>query len=111
LAATGEADVYVEFADEAYLQLYRDAWETLVEPHPLPWVLALTAFEASIGIATLRPGRARLVALAASAVFIAALTPGNAYTLGNQLLAALPAYLCVRQWRAGQQTHQHDRGS
>lgn len=100
LAATGQADVYAEFADTAYLDLYRDAWQTLVEPHPLPWVVALTAFEAAAGAATLTPGRARLAGLGASAAFIVALTPGNAYTLGNPLLAALPAYLLVRHLRA-----------
>jgi hypothetical protein len=101
LAATGQADVYSEFADDAYLDLYHDAWHTLVEPHPLPWVLALIAFEATAGAATLTSGRARLLGLGAAAVFIVALTPGNAYTLGNPLLAALPAYLLVRHLRAG----------
>lgn len=100
LAATGQADVYADFADAAYLDLYRDAWQTLVEPHPLPWVLALTAFEAAVGAATLTRGRARLVGLGASAAFVVALTPGNAFTLGNPLLAALPAYLLVRHLRA-----------
>jgi hypothetical protein len=101
LAATGQADVYADFADAAYLELYRDAWHTLVEPHPLPWVLALTGFEATVGVATLTSGRARLLGLGAAAVFIVALTPGNAYTLGNPLLAALPTYLFARHVLAG----------
>jgi hypothetical protein len=96
LAATGRADVYAQFADGAYLDLYRDAWRTLVEPHPLPWVLALTAFEAAAGAATLTSGRARLLGLGAATVFIVALTPGNADTLVNPLLAVLPAYLFAR---------------
>jgi hypothetical protein len=96
LAVTGRADVYAQFADGAYLDLYRNAWQSLVEPHPLPWVLALTAFEAAAGAATLASGRARLLGLGAATVFIVALTPGNADTLVNPLLAVLPAYLFAR---------------
>lgn len=96
LAATGRAEVYAQFADDAYLELYRGAWQTLVEPHPLPWVLALTAFEAAVGVATLASGRVRLFGLGAATVFIVALTPGNADTLANPLLASLPAYLFAR---------------
>lgn len=101
LAATGESQLYVEFAETAHLELYRDAWEALVEPHPLPWVVALVAFEAAAGAATLGDGRRRLAGLWASALFVLALTPANAYTLGNPLLAALPAYLAVRHQRPG----------
>lgn len=66
--AAGRSQLYVDFIDETYLDVYRRAWKTLVAPHPLPWVLALTAFEAAAGAATLRHGRARLIELAASAV-------------------------------------------
>lgn len=110
LATTGQADVYAEFADAAYLDLYRDAWQTLVEPHPLPWVLALIVFEATAGAATLSRGRARLLGLGAAVVFIVALTPGNAYTLYNPLLAALPAYLFARYVQADRDaTQDHQR--
>jgi hypothetical protein len=103
LAATGRSQLYVEFINDTYIEAYRRAWETLVAPHPLPWVLALIVFEAAAGVATLRGGRARLVGLAASVVFVAALTPASPYTLGNPVLAALPGYLFVRQLRASRQ--------
>lgn len=106
LAATGQAHVYAEFAETASLDLYRDAWQTLVEPHPLPWVLALIVFEATAGAATLTRARARLLGLGAAVVFIVALTPGSAYTLANPLLAALPAYLFVRYVRADRDARQ-----
>lgn len=99
MAAAGRSQLYVAFIDDTYVELYGRAWETLVAPQPLPWVLALTVFEAAVGAATLRGGRARLVGLAASAVFVAALTPASPYTLGNPVLAALPAYLLVRHVR------------
>jgi len=92
MAAAGRSQLDVEFIDQTYLELYRRAWETLVAPRPLPWVLALTVFEAAVGAATLRRGRVRLIGLAASAVFVAVLPPaGRPYTLGNPGLSALPA--------------------
>lgn len=100
VAAAGRSQLYVEFIDDTYVEFYRRAWELLVASRPLPWVLALTAFEAAVGAATLRGGRARLVGLAASAVFVAALTPAGPYTLGNPVLAAVPVYLLVRHVRA-----------
>ena len=83
LAAAGRSQVYVEFVTEAYLDVYRRAWDALVAPHPLPWVLALVAFEAAIGWATLRSGRLRVIGLAGSAAFVVALTPAGPYTLGT----------------------------
>lgn len=104
LVAAGHSQLYVEFIDDTYVEGYRRAWETLVAPQPLPWVLALIVFEAAAGVATLRGGRARLVGLAASVVFVVALTPASPYTLGNPVVAALPGYLFVRQLRAGRQS-------
>lgn len=101
LAAAGQAQVYVAFADTTPLSLYRTAWDTLVAPAPLPWVVALTGFEAAVGLATLGRGRTRVLGLAAATVFIVALTPAAPpYTLGNPVLAALPAYLAIRHHQA-----------
>lgn len=109
LAATGRTQLYVEFIDDAYLEVYRRVWETLVAPHPMPWVVALIVFEAGVGAATLRDGPWRLMGLAASAVFVAALTPANPYTLGNPVLTALPAYLFVRHLRVRRQATPGER--
>lgn len=60
MVMAGRSRLHVEFIDDTYVELYRRAWETLVAPRPLPWVLALIAFEATVGVTTLRGGRARL---------------------------------------------------
>lgn len=60
LAAAGHSQLYVDFIDDTDVEVHRRAWETLVAPQPLPWVLALIGFEAAVGVRGGRsPGRIR----------------------------------------------------
>ena len=100
LVALGHADVYAAMADDSPIGLYRAVWQQLVPPHPLPWALALIAFEIAVGVAALGRGRAPLAALIASILFVVGLIPASPpYTSWNALLALVPAYLLLRHLR------------
>lgn len=100
LVILGHADVYAAVADDSPFGLYRAVWQQLVTPHPLPWALALIAFEIAVGAAALGRGRGPLAALLASVLFVVGLIPASpSFTSWNALLALLPAYLLLRHLR------------
>jgi hypothetical protein len=89
--AASDLDLYRGFADEAFLDLYRQAWASVVSPHVEVLVPLLIAFELAVGV-TLWWARARAlrVTLWLVVAFHLALVPANAYAAWNLLLVLLP---------------------
>jgi hypothetical protein len=64
---------YSGFADGSWSSFVTETWESLVVPHDWVFIGLLIAFEASVGVLVLIPGRARRIALILIAAFHVAL--------------------------------------
>jgi hypothetical protein len=64
---------YSGFADWSWSAFVTDTWESLVVPHDWIFIGMLVAFEATMGVLVLIPGRSRRIALALILAFHVAL--------------------------------------
>ncbi len=82
---------YSGFADWSWSSFVTDTWETLVVPHDAIFIGLLIAFEATVGVLVLVPGRARRIGLVLIMAFhVALLSFGWAYLVWvAPMLAAL----------------------
>lgn len=91
--AVGHPGVYESFDDYAVLGLYRAVWRDVVVPRLRTFLALVVLFEAAVGAAILRGGRAGTVGHAAGLGFQAFLVPfWFVYGLPNVALAGVHAW-------------------
>jgi hypothetical protein len=91
-------EVYERFADQALVDAYADAWNSLVAPNTAVLVPLVATFEFAVGAALLWRGRAVRTGHAAAGLFQAALILSGPWGPVNAVLAAVHAAAARRTY-------------
>ncbi len=95
-----DPQIYVTFAGQAYIPLYRDVALRVVTPNPALFGLAVMVFELAVATLALQKGRAVTVGLVGMALFQVGIVPLGVEEAPCLLLAAALAYLTTRRFDA-----------
>ena len=94
-------EIYKEFAVQALIPFYRNAWNSLVMPNLYVFVSLTVAFEVGLGLLFLRGRRFLGLAYLISLGFNIGLIPfGLTFLYSNGVLVLVQFYLVSRVWKS-----------
>jgi len=95
-------EIYYAFADGAFVQFYREAWNTVVVPNLFFFIALTIIFEITLGLLFLISRRFLKIALIFGIIFCLGLVPfGIEFVYGNIPLALIQGFLLWKEAKTG----------
>ena len=95
-------EIYHAFADGAFVQFYREAWNTVVVPNLFFFIALTIIFEITLGLLFLISRRFLKIALIFGIIFCLGLVPfGIEFVYGNIPLALIQGFLLWKEAKTG----------
>ena len=95
-------EIYHAFADGAFVQFYREAWNTVVVPNLSLFIALTIIFEIALGLLFLISRRFLKIALIFGIIFCLGLVPfGKEFVYGNIPLALIQAFFLWKVVKTG----------
>jgi len=95
-------EIYHAFADGAFVQFYREAWNTVVVPNLFFFIDLTIIFEITLGLLFLISRRFLKIALIFGIIFCLGLVPfGIEFVYGNIPLALIQGFLLWKEAKTG----------
>ena len=98
--AIASPDTYRSFADHAYVGFYSEAWDKIVDPHLVPWIVILGFIEFGIAMLFFTRREYVRIGLGFGIIFTLVLAPFGEWTLLNLVLVMLQMLLLAYDLRA-----------